>query len=71
MVSTFTITEYIKMHKLDVSPKDSGATRLIAAHLRSKGYVRKKVRRNGVSEWVWTNQKDTHLDKLKEKLKGI
>lgn len=67
----FTISEYIKQHGLDVSPKDAAATRLIAAHLREKGYTRRKVKRQGVSLWVWTNQKDTHLDKLKEKLKEI
>lgn len=61
----FTIEDFIKRHKLNVSPQDLKALRVIGQRLRELGYEKKKTR-HGVF-WVKKNK----LEELKRKLKEI
>ena len=54
----FTTVEYVKAHGLQVNMKDSGATRIVAAHLRKKGYVEKRKRYKGRIAKVWSKKHD-------------
>lgn len=64
----FTTQEYIDKHKLGVQITDPQATRILAAHLKERGYV--KVRRKG--SWFWAPAKDVpNYADLKTKLEKI
>jgi len=68
----FTMAEYIKFNKLDVSPHDHHATALIGEHLRRKGYEKRKIRRNRQIVVAWNRKKKTtakELIRALEKLK--
>lgn len=67
----FTMAEFISEHGLGVSTRDAGATKLIAAKLRTDGFRRVKMKHRGRMQWVWTNEGDTHRVSLKSKLASI
>lgn len=67
----FSTAEFIAEHKLDVNVQDPAATKLIAKKLKDAGYKRKKMRRHGTTEWLWSKGHDERLDELKEKLSKI
>lgn len=66
-----TIEQFIKDHNLDVDIKDSAATKLIAAKLRSSGYKRLKVYVEGKQVVVWDKGRDEKMEKLKSKLASL
>lgn len=68
---TFTMKEFIEEHKLKIRLNDSGGTRVIAKHLKSKGYQRVRMRWNGEVCWVWTNERGARISALQAKLKGV
>lgn len=70
-MATYTMSEFIEQHKLDVSPHDSVATKLIVKRLTELGYKKTKIRRHGGMEIVWSNERATNLEDLKKKLAGI
>lgn len=72
----FTIEQYIKDNKLDVNPKDVGATRLVAEHLKRLGFRMRRIRSSEAGVRVSTNMwarddRKEELDALKEKLGAI
>lgn len=64
----FTMAEYIEANNLGVSPHDPTATRLISAALKAKGYHRRRVKRDGKFQIVWSTEARPDYDALKEKL---
>lgn len=69
MKDEFTMTEYIEENKLGVSSHDAAATKMISDHLKKRGYVMLRKRRNGKVEHVWS--KGHGREGLKEKLGRI
>jgi hypothetical protein len=69
----FTLEEYIKMHELGVSHLNPQAARLLADHLRAKGYVTKTRVIDGKRRRVWMRPEEggTTLDDLKLKLAAL
>lgn len=65
----FTMEEYIERNKLGVSHKNPQATRLIAEHLRKKGYVVKTLQIKGERRRRWVHKDDTSFVNYSE-LKG-
>ena len=70
-MNNFTTSEYIAKHELGVSPHDPTATRLIAASLKAKGYRRRRVKRNGTFQQIWTNDPETDYSYLTERLNAL
>ena len=64
----FTMAEYIAEHKLNVSPHDPTATRIIGKHLTELGYVKRRVKRDGKFQLVWSNEPRPDYEKLRETL---
>lgn len=67
----FTMSEFILEHNLGVSSRDAGATKLIAATLRAKGFKTTKMRYKGRIQRVWTNEGDEKRVALKSKLASL
>lgn len=70
----FTMEEYIEKHELGVSHRDPQATRLIANHLRSQGYVARTVQVEGKRRRRWMKKDEIgalNYEALKEKLNGL
>jgi len=71
LAEPFTMTEYIAHHKLNVSPRHAGATRVIAEELRKKGFFRQKVYRNGKVIIGYTSEPRPDLEELRDLLRKI
>jgi hypothetical protein len=71
MNDPFTMTEYIVENKLGVSVHDAAATRLIADHLRKKGYRSYRGRKGGKVCALWSKKAGPNRELLVEKLKGL
>lgn len=66
---SFTIEEYITQNALGVDIHDSGATKLVAAHLRKIGYESRRVRKDGRARTVWMKSaREADMAKLEAKL---
>lgn len=70
-MNEFTMSEFIAKHQLGVSPHDPTATRKIIAHLKSRGYRPKRVKRDGKFLQIWTSDPKTNLEELTKKLEEI
>lgn len=54
----FTTTEYIAHHNLDIDPQDPRDTKLLAQHLRERGYRKKTIRKGNSTASVWFKASD-------------
>lgn len=71
----FTMAEYISFHKLDVNMRDTPALKMVAEHLRNRGYEQKRsAPKPGESRrpivWVRSNRK-MELSALAERLRAL
>ena len=67
---SFTIAEYIVMEKLNVDATDTAVTRKIALHLKSLGYVAKRVR-TSIGDGKYKSQIVWAKDNRKEMLEDL
>lgn len=66
------MAEYAEAHKLELNLHDAGATRLLAAHLRKKGYVPRRRRWKGKIAFVWSKTDAKYSrEKLKQQLEKL
>jgi len=71
LTDPFTMTEYIAENKLGVSAHDAAATRIIAEHLRKRGYRAYRGRKGGKVCNLWSKKGGPSRMQLAERLKGI
>lgn len=67
----FTMSEYIEANKLGVSPHDPTATRMISAKLKSLGFTRRRVKRDGKFQVVWSDEPRPDYEALQNKLDSL
>lgn len=69
----YTMKEYATKHKLNVNMSDPAATKLLAAHLRERGYTQRRLRfgprGQRMQKVVWV--RDNSLEELAKKLEAL
>lgn len=72
-MATFSMKEFIALHKLSADYRNPNHTRLIAAKLKAKGFARVQIREGKKVRWVWTNERKdaVKIKDLKSQLASI